>query len=83
MKLAIDQAVDLEFDQWSLKEAQEVINGIRCNRSSSGEDAERILKALLALLLFSQIEQVKPGTIERIRQVAEDYGKLGAPPVDE
>lgn len=62
MKIAIDEALTFEFDDWNLKQASEHLDEI--TRKHKG-DAQPLLNALLTLLLFGQLEKQRPGTLRQ------------------
>jgi hypothetical protein len=77
MKIALDESVELEFDEWSLDAAGDVI---RATMERHSERADDVLRAMLTILLFSQIEDQKPGTLERFNGIVQSAARtLGKP----
>lgn len=74
MKLKLDDGMlEIEFDQWQIDAAAKVIEKIRHDHR---ERADNVLKSLLGLLLFGQIEQRNPGTIDRLMREASKVSEM-------
>lgn len=68
MKIAIDEALTFEFDDWNLKLASEHLDKIVQHHKG---DAQKLLNALLTLLLFGQLEKQRPGTLRQFLAAGE------------
>lgn len=80
MKIALDESVELEFQEWNLDQAANYLNEVR---RKAGDRADDIFRGMLTLLLFGQIEQQAPGTISRISMAAAEVAKtLEGPKVE-
>lgn len=63
MKLAINTNIDAECDEESLRLAADIIQKVQ---SSEGDDAEKVLSALLVALFFRELERKYPGSIDQL-----------------
>jgi len=80
MKIALDESIELEFQEWNLDQAAKYLNDVRLK---AGDRADDVFRGMLTLLLFGQIEQQSPGTIKRISSGAESVAKtLDGPKVE-
>lgn len=86
MKLAIDEAVEVEFDAWALEQAQGHLDAIkqRYTTHSTGKfDAGRFdtaMSGMFTLLFFGQLEKQQPGITQRLMRNAEKLAKAMSPP---
>jgi hypothetical protein len=80
MKIALDQSVELEFNEWNLDQAAKHLSDVR---SKAGDRADDIFRGMLTILLFGHIEQQSPGTIAKLSRTAENVAKtLDGPKVE-
>lgn len=72
MKIAVNEEVEFEFSPWSLTEATERINEIRHKHKERADD---VLRGVLTILMFAEIEQKSPGTLQRLCNAGEQTAK--------
>ena len=77
MKLALDQAIEVEFDSWTLDQSGKAIETIR-ERFKDRSDG--VLRGVLTLLLMGEVERQAPGTIQRMLASVESAAKALSPP---
>lgn len=77
MKLALDQAIEVEFDSWTLEQAGKKIDQMR---SEYKERSDSILRGVLTLLLMGEVERQKPGTVQQLLHSVENAAKAMSPP---
>ena len=63
MKLAVDESVELEFNEWNLEQAAKCIAEIKDKHRERSDD---VLRAVFSILLFGQMEQQRPGVFDRL-----------------
>lgn len=86
MKISIDESIDVEFDPWSLKEAQAHLEEVKRkykDHHTGKPDAGRfdtVMNGIFTLLLFAQIEKNKPGCIQRLMDQAGKLAEAMTPP---
>lgn len=74
MKLKLDDGMlEIEFDAWQIGEAAKVIEKVRHDHR---ERADNVLKSLLGLLIFGQIESRNPGTLDRLIRESSKVSEL-------
>lgn len=89
MKLAIDEAVEIEFDDWSLKEAQRHLDEIRrkYRHNQTGEPDhgrfDSVVKGMFTLLFFGQLEKQQPGVTKRMMDQASSLASAMTKPKPE
>ena len=64
MKIAIDKALEFEFDPWSIEEAGKAVARVRHDHK---ERSAEVLRAMLTLLLFAELEAQHPGNMARMQ----------------
>lgn len=86
MKLAIGEAIEVEFDPWSLEQAQKHLDEIKAkykDYQSCKPDAgryETILNGMFTIMLFAQIEKGNPGSVKRLLDQAGKLAVAMSPP---
>jgi hypothetical protein len=68
MKLKIDEEISLELQPDAIAAAGDAIKEIE---KKHPQNAQQALDGLLAVLLFRQIENKKPGTLKRLEKAAQ------------
>lgn len=80
MKIAIDEALELEFDGWALEKAAEELKEIA---RKNGDRGDQKLRAMFTVLLFGQIEKHTPRSTATLLHCAETMAKCMSPPEPE
>lgn len=76
MKIAIDKALELTVDPWSIEQAGHCLDEIRHKWSAKTDD---VLTGVFTLLLFANIERQHPGSMMRFLQQAEKLAAAMSP----
>jgi len=80
MKILVDQHVTMDFDPWSIEQAAKVIEKAR---REYRDTSHRVLRGMLTLLLFSELESQAPGSMGRFQQQIEAVTKGMKEPIPE
>lgn len=69
MKLAVDEAIEIEMDPWSIEQAQKHLDEIslKYRKTNSNEldmgRFDQIMQAMFTILFFAQMEKQNPGVL--------------------